>query len=96
LMLLSALESLLFFGLVVYLIWLQLRKFSLSPFFNSNVIFLFAFSLIFAFSVGVSTFNFGTLVRYKIPMMPVFAVALTLSYHYSNKARKLPVLESTE
>lgn len=36
----------------------------------------FVFSLIFAASVGVSTSNFGTLVRYKIPLIPFYLSAL--------------------
>ena len=36
----------------------------------------FIFSLIFAASVGVSTSNFGTLVRYKIPLIPFYLSAL--------------------
>jgi hypothetical protein len=32
----------------------------------------FVFSLIFAIAVGVSSSNFGTLVRYKIPLMPFY------------------------
>lgn len=39
-------------------------------------LFAFTFSIIFAFSVGISTANFGALVRYKIPMMPFFVSAL--------------------
>jgi hypothetical protein len=36
----------------------------------------FVFSLIFAISVGISSGNFGTLVRYKIPLMPFFLAGL--------------------
>ena len=36
------------------------------------------FTLIFSFGVGVATSNFGTLVRYKIPMMPFYMMALTI------------------
>lgn len=32
----------------------------------------FVFSLVFAISVGISSGNFGTLVRYKIPLMPFY------------------------
>jgi hypothetical protein len=34
------------------------------------------FSIIFAFSVGFTSYNFGTLVRYKIPLMPFYYIAL--------------------
>lgn len=36
----------------------------------------FVFSLIFAISVGISSGNFGTLVRYKIPLMPFYLAGL--------------------
>jgi thioredoxin len=61
-----------------------------------DVVFLLVFSLTFAFAVGVSTFNFGTLVRYKIPLLPYFLIALGLIGSYSNNEAKLAALESTE
>ncbi|WP_151087668.1 hypothetical protein [Hymenobacter baengnokdamensis] len=36
----------------------------------------FLFSLVFAISVGISSGNFGTLVRYKIPLMPFYLAGL--------------------
>lgn len=36
----------------------------------------FVFSLVFAIAVGMSSGNFGTLVRYKIPLMPFYAAGL--------------------
>jgi hypothetical protein len=32
--------------------------------------------MIFAFSVGFTSYNFGSLVRYKIPLMPFYYIAL--------------------
>jgi hypothetical protein len=94
LMLLSALESLgLFLISVVLLFKKRLDIFrSLS---EGNILFCLTFSIIFAFAVGVSTFNFGTLSRYKIAMMPFFATGLVLLY-YSNSAKKERLQESTE
>jgi hypothetical protein len=34
------------------------------------------FSVIFAFAVGFTSFNFGALARYKIPFMPFYFIAL--------------------
>jgi hypothetical protein len=45
------------------------------------------FSIIFAFAVGVTSGNFGTLVRYKIPMMPFYVAALMVILE-KNKKRK--------
>jgi hypothetical protein len=38
----------------------------------------FLFSIVFAVFVGATTLNFGTLVRYKIPCMPFYIIALVL------------------
>ena len=43
---------------------------------NPEVQFCFVFSVIFAFAVGFTSFNFGALARYKIPFMPFFYIAL--------------------
>jgi hypothetical protein len=83
LMLMLALESLTFMLIVFYLIyrnsWRITRHFSQDPF----LIFCLVFSLGFAFAVGISTWNFGTLVRYKLPLMPLFGSMLVVLYGYS-------------
>jgi hypothetical protein len=38
--------------------------------------FCFLFSIILAIGVGTNSGNFGTLVRYKIPLMPFYLSAL--------------------
>jgi hypothetical protein len=76
-MLLSGLESSL---LLLYCIYIIITK-NLNLFkaiANPDVFFALIFALTFAFAVGVSTFNFGTLARYKIPMLPFFVLALIL------------------
>lgn len=95
LMLLSALESLCFLILTAYLIvapWYRIRKHLLNP----HVLFCLTFSIAFGFAVGIATFNFGTLVRYKIPLMPLYLTALGLLMHYSKSERNVAVLEATE
>lgn len=57
---------------------------------NPLLFFSFVFSLFFAFSVGLTTANFGALVRYKIPLMPFY---LSMVYILSNYA-KIPVKEN--
>ena len=42
------------------------------------LIFCLIFSMLFAFAVGVSTYNFGTLMRYKIPLMPFYFTMLVV------------------
>ena len=77
LMVISAFEA---FGLLSFLIVILMRSnfFAIRAMANPSVIFCLVFSLIFAFAVGVSTYNFGTLVRYKIPILPFFMMALFL------------------
>lgn len=48
---------------------------------DPNIQFCLIFAIIFAFAVGVSSFNFGTLSRYRIPCLPMFALALMLIYY---------------
>jgi hypothetical protein len=45
------------------------------------------FALVFAASVGVSTSNFGTLVRYKIPLIPFYVAALYIMQDMISEAR---------
>ena len=66
LMLLSALESfflLIFCIIVIVKCNIKIWKFLLQP----DILFTLLFSIPFAFAVGVSTFNFGTLVRSRDP-----------------------------
>lgn len=42
------------------------------------LLFCLVFSIIFAFAVGVSTFNFGTLSRYRLPLIPFHLLAITI------------------
>lgn len=42
------------------------------------ILYCFCFSILFALFVGATTLNFGTLVRYKIPCMPFYIIALIL------------------
>jgi hypothetical protein len=43
---------------------------------NAEVQFCLIFSIIFAFAVGFTSFNFGALARYKIPFMPFYYIAI--------------------
>ncbi|MDW8331328.1 MAG: hypothetical protein RMK43_06720 [Cyclobacteriaceae bacterium] len=95
LMLLSALESFALFILTLGMIFKCGINF-FRALKNPTVLFCLVFSITFAFAVGVSTFNFGTLARYKIPLIPFYLLALIHIYHYANKERNKAVLDSTE
>ncbi|WP_456460929.1 hypothetical protein [Reichenbachiella sp.] len=78
LMLLAALESLSLLLLTsLALIKLKWRNFW-SIINKPPVLFCLTFALFFAFAVGVSTYNFGTLMRYKIPVMPFYLIVIFL------------------
>jgi hypothetical protein len=94
-MLLSAAESLCLLGLCLYTI-VKRRTKLFAAFSNPDVVFSLVFSICFAFAVGVSTFNFGTLVRYKIPLLPFFLISMILILHHSNRDKKVLPLERTE
>ena len=76
-MLLSAIEAFVFLLMTLRIIW-EIKFLRLIKLIQKHpiVIFCLLFTLIFSFGVGVASYNFGTLVRYKIPMMPFFLSAL--------------------
>ena len=95
LMLLSAVEALIFLSITLFILFKRKRSLLRSQS-SPIVVFCLVFSLSFAFAVGVSSFNFGTLARYKMPLLPFYAMWLVLVVNYENKDRKLEVLEETE
>jgi hypothetical protein len=87
-MLLSSLEATLFLWLSIYLILkvgVARSAFLLST--EPLLTFCLIFSIVLAFAVGVNSFNFGTLVRYKIPFMPFYLSALYVMRFYTDKQR---------
>lgn len=55
---------------------------------NPEVQFCLIFSIIFAFAVGFTSFNFGALARYKIPFMPFYLLALFILADTTKNASK--------
>ena len=55
---------------------------------DPNIQFCLIFSIIFAFSVGLTSANFGSLSRYRIPALPLYGLALVLIYYTHNDSRK--------
>jgi hypothetical protein len=88
-MLLSALEATYFIWFTLSILYKNgvlrtLRLISTTP----VLTLCFVFSLIFAFAVGTSTSNFGTLVRYKIPLMPFYLCGLLITRSMSQPAKR--------
>jgi hypothetical protein len=95
LMLLSAIEGLAFLILTLY-VFFKRRMSIMKSQSDPIIIFCFVFSICFAFAVGVSSFNFGTLARYKIPLLPFYALWLILVFNYENKDEKIKEFEEME
>lgn len=82
LQLLNAFEASLF-------LWVTIKLFIVVGFRNiwktilsdPTVQFCLIFTIIFAFAVGLSSGNFGTLSRYRIPCLPFFGVSLVVIYY---------------
>jgi hypothetical protein len=87
LMLFSALEGLILFIILGFVVF-KSRHRMFRVLNNPDFIFVFLFSLTMAFAVGITSYNFGTLARYKIPLIPYFALALVLLGN-PNSERKL-------
>ena len=82
-MIMSGIENFLLLIITLYLI-LKMRVYNLFLLMFRHHILFFSvfFSLFFAFSVGLTTSNFGSLVRYKIPAIPFFVASLFI-IHYT-------------
>lgn len=77
--LLASIEGLIFFFLTLRVLWQsKIIRLPEALALDSNIIFCFIFALILAFAVGITSFNFGALVRYKIPIMPFYAIGLII------------------
>ena len=77
--LLSSLESLAMMLFTLYVLFkVGLRKFVSAVFRDPAIFYCFFFSVVFALFVGITTLNFGTLVRYKIPCLPFYLIGLFL------------------
>jgi hypothetical protein len=80
-MLLAALEGSAFLLITLFLLFkVGLFNFFRFIFSHPFLVASLTFSLIFAFAVGASTFNFGALVRYKIPCLPFYGLVLAVAY----------------
>ena len=83
--LLSAMESLIFLSLTVGLMFKRgVKKFFALPFSDPRILMCFVFSFAFAAAIGSATANFGALSRYKIPCMPFYLIMIMLMYRKTN------------
>jgi hypothetical protein len=86
-MLFSSLESFLLLLVTLYLLFkTRVIGFFYYIFSDPIIFFAFTFTILLSAIVGFTTFNFGTLVRYRLPMLPFYCFMLLAIYskHKSN------------
>ena len=97
-MAISALENT---ALMLFLLYILFRVgplgFAGHVFSRPMILFSFVFAIFFSFAVGLTTSNFGSLVRYKIPALPFFLASLyMIRYNQQRKLLKTMPQEETE
>jgi hypothetical protein len=97
LMVLAAIESLftlLFTLYVLFKVRQRIFKYVQTP----EVVFGLIFSIAFAFGVGISTYNFGSLARYKIPFFPFYFSMLSIILYQFNleKSEEIELMQIEE
>ena len=87
-MIVSGLENLFILLFTLYVLY-KVKIFGIFKYFNKNSLLTFSliFSLFFAFAVGISTSNFGSLVRYRIPLLPFFVSSLIIIRYLYEKEK---------
>ncbi len=83
----SSLENLIILIFTINVL-IKIRIIGIVRYFTKHHLLTFSlmFSIFLAFAIGISTSNFGSLVRYKIPAMPFYVASLFIINHY-NKLR---------
>ncbi|HQK96583.1 MAG TPA: hypothetical protein PLH61_01100 [Bacteroidia bacterium] len=98
LMVASGLENLWFLYMSILILYKTKVVGFFKFFFKHHLLtFSLVFSLFFAFSVGLTTSNFGSLVRYKIPAEPFYIASMIIINSYLKEEKKSELqLESDE
>lgn len=88
-MALSGLENLWVLGLSLYTLYVAGPRFFIRASLGIPILMMsISFALFFAFMVGVTTPNFGALVRFKIPMVPFYISSLFIIIYLAKLKRK--------
>lgn len=95
--LMAAVESLVLMFFTLFIL-LKSGPFRLIKWILSDplIMYCFLFALVFGLFVGASTLNFGTLVRYKIPCLPFYAISLFLMYEKVKERAARKALQKVE
>jgi hypothetical protein len=93
-MALSGLENLCILGLtILILVRIKIRRIFSLLINNPLLFFSVSYSLFFSFAVGLTTSNFGALVRFKIPFLPFYVSSLFILAYFINKEKLLRIME---
>jgi len=88
-MLMSGLENLMILGFTVYVLFRKPLTATKELVNNPLVLFCLIFAIFFAFSVAISTSNFGALVRLRIPLLPFFLSGLIIIEYVSRIKKRI-------
>jgi hypothetical protein len=89
----SSLESLFLLWLALYVMYKTgIRRFIRSIFDNPFTFLCISYALLFGALIGLSTYNFGTLARYRLPLIPFYTMGLlNILYMYQKANPQKPV-----
>lgn len=94
--LIGALESLTFLAMFISILWYYRLRF-ISVLRKYPVLLgALVFTLIFGFAVGFTSYNFGALARYKIPIMSLYVFILIFLYHFRKRQQSDKTLPSDQ
>ena len=87
-MVLSGIESLVFLYFILKIIFNR-KIYKVGGIISSDPVLAFSipFILILAIAIGMTSFNYGALVRYKTPILPFFATTIILINYYYDKGK---------
>ena len=90
----TSLESMLLLLSTLFLLYkMRFFGFFKTVFNNKFVLFSFVLSMLFALIIGFTTYNFGTMVRYKIMLLPFYYFMLVQIYSvYKQQIKKNPAV----
>ncbi|MCW5907802.1 MAG: hypothetical protein KIS94_08090 [Chitinophagales bacterium] len=95
-MLLSGIESIIFLYLFTTKVFFNRKVYALFGVLIREHILMFCipFVLILSVAIGLTSFNYGALVRYKIPILPFFACTfIIINYHLTRSAAQKIVVK---
>lgn len=96
-MLIAALESIFIMGFTLYIFYKNgIGRIVISILSHPDLFFCFFFAIVFSFAVGFTSYNFGALVRYKIPCIPFFLVGLIVLNHLTRLERQQQLKEKKQ